>query len=118
MNNRVAIVGRTLEVEPQGLDKMWSFKRKLVVPLEHVLGASEDPGILDDTKGLRAPGLHVPGKWAGTYMEHGEKTYWNVTRPESPIVIQLKDEHYDRLVLGVKHPRELVDQINAAITKQ
>lgn len=118
MNNKVAIVGRTLEVEPQGLDKMWSFTGKLVVPLEHVLGASEDPGILDDAKGLRAPGLHVPGKWAGTYLEHGETTFWNVTRPESPIVIQLKDEHYDRLVLGVEHPRELVDRINAAITKQ
>ena len=99
MNNKVAIVGRTLEVEPQGLDKMWSFKGKLVVPLEHVLGASEDPGILDDAKGLRAPGLHV-------------------TRPEIPIVIQLKDEHYDRLVLGVEQPRELVNRINAAIPKQ
>ena len=85
MNNKVAIVGRTLEVEPQGLDKMWSFTGKLVVPLEHVLGASEDPGILDDAKGLRAPGLHVPGKWAGTYIEHGEKTFWNVTRPEVPL---------------------------------
>ncbi|MGL4941125.1 PH domain-containing protein [Bifidobacterium asteroides] len=118
MNNKVAIVGRTLEIEPQGLDKMWSFRGKLVVPLEHVLGASEDPGILDDAKGLRAPGLHVPGKWAGTFIEQGEKTFWNVTRPESPIVIQLKGEHYDRLVLGVEHPRELVNRINAAITKQ
>ena len=118
MNNKVAIVGRTLEIEPQGLDKMWSFKRKLVIPIEHVLGASEDPGILDDAKGLRAPGLHVPGKWAGTFTEHGEKTFWNVTRPESPIVIQLKGEHYDRLVLGVEHPHELVNRINAAISEQ
>ena len=118
MNNKVAIVGQTLEIEPQGLDKVWSFKGKLVVPLEHVLGASEDPGILEDAKGLRSPGLHVPGKWAGTYIEHGEKTFWNVTRPESPIVIQLKGERYDRLVLGVEQPRDLVNQINAAITKQ
>jgi hypothetical protein len=118
MANKVAIVGRTLEIEPQGLDKVWSFKGKMVVPIEHVLGASEDPGILDDAKGIRAPGLHVPGKWAGTFILDGEKTFWNVARPECPVVIQLEGEQYDRLVLGVEHPHDLVDQINTAITEQ
>ncbi len=117
MGNKIAIVANTLEIEPEGLDKFWSFKGKLEVPIDHIDGASEDPGILDDTKGLRSPGLHTPGKWAGTFTQHGEKIFWNVTSPEHPIVIQLNNEDYARLVIGVNNPREIVDQINNAITQ-
>ena len=85
MANRVAIVRGNLEIEPLGMDRVWSFTGKLVVPMEHVLGATVDPGILDDAKGLRAPGLHVPGKWSGTFTQHGEKSFWNVVRPEQPV---------------------------------
>ncbi|MDN5980023.1 hypothetical protein [Bifidobacterium mongoliense] len=118
MANRVAIVGPNLEIEPLGVDKVWSLTGKLIVPMEHVVGATEDPGILDDVKGLRAPGLHIPGKWAGTFTNRGERVFWNVTRPERPVVIQLKDERYSRLVLGVEDPHALVDLINAAIARQ
>ena len=118
MANRVAIVGGNLEIEPLGMDRVWSFTGKLVVPMEHVLGATVDPGILDDARGLRAPGLHVPGKWSGTFTQHGEQSFWNVSRPEQPIVIQLKGERYSRLILGVKNPHELANLINAAILGQ
>ncbi|MFT8705495.1 hypothetical protein [Bifidobacterium aquikefiricola] len=114
MGNKVTIAGRMLQIEPQGLDRVWSFKTKLVIPIEHIVGATEDPGILDETKGLRAPGLHVPGKWAGVFSKNGERTFWNVARPECPVVIQLRGEQYERLVLGVENSRDLVDRSNAA----
>ena len=69
--NTVTIVDNNLVVEPQGLDKLWSFKRRLEIPLASVRGAT--------------------------------------------FVVELTNEHYDRLILTVNDPRALVDRINAAL---
>ena len=79
-------------------------------------GATVDPGAPHDYKGLRTPGLGVPGvKWAGTFTLDGERHFWNVTGSAATIVVQLADEHYDRLYLTVADPSATVDAINAAI---
>ncbi|WP_369385437.1 hypothetical protein [Holzapfeliella floricola] len=41
-----------------------------------------------------------------------KKTFFNVSRKDKPVVIQLKDEAYTRLVLGVENPEKLVDKLN------
>lgn len=115
MDNKVTLTQTRLIVEPVGLDKVWSLKNKLEVPLHHVVGATIDPEILDSSQGLRSPGLHTPGKWAGTYTQAGEKAFINVTRPSIPVVVHLADEQYTHLILGVENPRELVDLINTTI---
>jgi hypothetical protein len=57
----------------EGLDKLWALKSKLTIPLAHVRGATVDPGILGEPKGVRAPGTHVPGViTAGTFHQDGE----------------------------------------------
>jgi hypothetical protein len=113
--NNVTITDSVLTVEPRGLDKLWSFTRRLEIPLAHVRGATFDPGANDEPKGLRAPGLAVPGKWAGTFTRDGDKAFWNVSAPGATIVIELTDEHYARLVLTTTDPRDTVDAINTAI---
>lgn len=40
---RVTVTPTELIVEPRGLDKLWSFRRRVVVPLSHVRGATHDP---------------------------------------------------------------------------
>ena len=77
--NTVTVTDTQLRVEPRGLDKMWSFTRLLEIPLEHVRGATIDPGAASESKGLRAPGLGLPGKWSGTWHQDGERHFWNVT---------------------------------------
>jgi len=113
--NTVTISGSSLIVEPKGLDKLWSFTRALEIPLSHVRGATFDPGANNEPKGIRAPGVALPGKWAGTFHRAGERAFWNVSTPGETIVIELTDEHYTRLVLTVHNPREVVDAINTAI---
>ncbi len=114
--NTVTIIDNTLVVEPRGLDKFWALTRELRIPLGHVRGATVDPGAAHDYKGLRNPGLGVPGvKWAGTFTLDGERHFWNVTGSAATIVVQLADEHYDRLYLTVADPSATVDAINAAI---
>jgi hypothetical protein len=110
--NNITIDKGTLTVEPQGLDKLFSFKGHLTIPVSHVAGATFDPGINSAPKGIRDPGLSIPGKYAGTFVQDGEKSFWNVSGAGKTIVIQLANEDYDRLVLTVDEPRTLVDQIN------
>ena len=113
--NIVTITPTELIVEPTGLDKLWSFTRKLEIPLAHVRGATFDPGANQEPKGLRAPGLAIPGKWSGTFNRDGDKSFWNVSRPAQTVVVELSDERYDRLVLTVDEPRAIVDAINGAL---
>ncbi len=112
--NTVTVERDHLVVEPRGLDKIWSFTRRLEIPLTHVRGATVDPGANAEPKGIRTPGLEIPGKAAGTFRRRGERTFWNISRPRDTIVIELVDEKYQRLVLTVDGPRELVQRINNA----
>ncbi|GBG96090.1 hypothetical protein NtB2_00194 [Lactococcus termiticola] len=56
--------------------------------------------------------MRSPGKWAGFFAKDGESFWYNVTRGEKPVVIQLRAEKQDRLILGVEEPEKLVDEIN------
>lgn len=93
MENTVELTADMLVVTPVGITKIAA-------------------GILKEKKGLRMPGTAIPGYWAGTFRKTGEETFFNIKQTSEPVVIQLKDERYTRLVIGVAQPRELVNQIN------
>jgi hypothetical protein len=115
--NRITIGTSNLIVEPEGLDKVWSFTNRLDIPLDHVRGATFDPGANSEPKGIRAPGLSLPGKWAGTFIHDGEKSFWNVSTADDTIEIELADEHFARLYLTVEDPRAVVDGINSRLSR-
>lgn len=115
INNKLIIENNTLFVIPQGLDKVWSFKNRLKIPMTNVMGATIDKEILNTNKGFRGPGLQLPNKWSGTFTLDGEKTFWNVTRKTTPVVIQLKNERFSRLILGLENATQWVDKINNSI---
>ena len=74
-----------------------------------VSGADSEP------KGLRAPGLNVPGKWSGTFTKDGDRSFWNVSAPGETVVVELSDEHYARLFLTVDQPHSIVDAVDIAL---
>ena len=80
---KVEIDGDSLIVEIEGSDKLWALKSRLIIPLANVLGATADPGVIKEPKGIRAPGAHVPGViTAGTFHIHGERSSGtSTTRP-------------------------------------
>ncbi|MGW3231125.1 hypothetical protein [Kitasatospora sp. NPDC001095] len=113
----VSVDGGNLIVEIEGLDKLWALKSRLTIPLAHVRGATEDPGIAKEPKGTRAPGTHVPGVvTAGTFHVDGERIFWDVRDPAKAVVIQLADERYARLVIQVSDPRATVALVEHALT--
>ena len=115
IDNKIEIKNDKLIVIPQGLDKVWSFKNKLEIPINNVIGAMIDHDIVNTNKGFRGPGLGLPNKWSGTFTLDGEKNFWNVTRNTTPVVIQLENEKYSRLILGIENATKWVDKINNLI---
>ncbi|MGW6918595.1 hypothetical protein ACWGB8_32970 [Kitasatospora sp. NPDC054939] len=111
----IAVTDESLVVEIEGLDKLWAFKSRIEIPLGNVRGATLDPGIVREPKGLRMGGTHFPGLiTAGTFRSGGEWVFWDVKDPAKAVVIELADERYSRLVVEVSDPRTAVGLIEAA----
>jgi hypothetical protein len=111
----VGIDGDNLIVQIEGLDRLWALKSRLTIPLANVRGATADPGIAKDPKGIRAPGAYVPGVvTAGTFHIHGERVFWDVHDAAKAVVIELADERYTRLVVEVADPRATVELVERA----
>jgi hypothetical protein len=113
----VEIDGDTLIVQVKGMDRLWSLKSRLEIPLSHVLGAETDQEVsLQHSKALRAPGTHLPGViMAGSFYQEGDRVFWDVRDPEKAIAIRLEDERYARLVIEVEDPTSTVAAIEEAI---
>ena len=95
-----------LVVNIRGRERSMSLLSSLRIPLEHIQGAEADPEIEHTLwRGWRLPGVHVPG--VRFYDVHGHR--------DKTIVIHLKDETYNRLVVEVEEPAEIVAKINDAI---
>ena len=110
---RVTVENGELRVELEGMHKIWALKNSITVPLVHVRGATADANIVGESKGLRAPGTHIPGVFAaGTFHKDGEKIFWDVRDAAKAVVIELRDESFARLVLEVEDPKVTVDLIN------
>lgn len=98
-----------------GADKLWAFKSSLEIPLEHIAGIRADPEAARGwLHGIRMPGTQVPGVLtAGTFYQHGQRVFWDVRHPERTVVIDLRDERYNELLVEVADPAAAVEQISA-----
>jgi hypothetical protein len=115
---RVSIEAGELVVDVEGLDKLWALKSRLSIPLANVRGATLDPGMVREHKGVRAPGTHVPGVIvAGTFHHEGERVFWDVRDAAKAVVIELDDEQFARLVVQVEDPAATVDLVEGAISR-
>ena len=106
----LAVSDGKLHVGVRGADKLWALKGSLAIPLDHITGIRIDPEIAKGWyHGIRFPGTSVPGViTAGTYHKDGQKVFWDVHNSDHAIVIELRDESYDRLVVEVADPEAAV----------
>jgi hypothetical protein len=113
---RVEVVGDQLSVQIEGMDKLWTLKSRLEIPLAHVTDAEADPEAVRGWKGWRGPGAHIPGVIvAGTFHHEGDRVFWDVHDAAKAVVIHLADERYARLVIGVDDPATTVAAIRRAL---
>ncbi len=113
----ISISAGKLLLNVRGADKLWAFKSSLEIPLLHVTEVRADPEIARGWyHGLRIPGTNVPGViTAGTFYQDGKRVFWDVHHPENAIVIALRDERYNELIVEVSEPAAAVEMIKAAL---
>ncbi len=106
----------TFEIE--GLDKLWSLRSRLEIPLAHISGVRADAEVARGWwHGIRMPGTNLPGVLtAGTFYQHGKKVFWDVHDPEQTIVVELVDERYDELIIEVADPAGAVALLQRSIS--
>jgi hypothetical protein len=85
-----------------GLHKLWALKSQLTIPVEHITKVYPNEESLNWIVGLRMPGTHIPGLiTAGTYIVKEGTIFCDVTDHNKSIVVELKDEHYKKMIIEV-----------------
>lgn len=102
-----------------GADKLWALKSTLEIPVEHITAIRADPEIARGwLHGIRAPGTNIPGViTAGTFYQHGQRIFWDVHHAENTVVLSLRDERYNELIVEVENPQMAVQQISAVLPR-
>ncbi|MFD2417710.1 hypothetical protein [Amycolatopsis pigmentata] len=117
----VSVDNGELVVTIRGMRKVWSLKSEITIPIAHVKGATVDPGIRDEfprTIEKRVGTNLYQTYYGGTFVQDGDKVFWDVRKPENAIVITLDNEDFDRLVVEVENPRETVELVEGAVGKR
>jgi hypothetical protein len=113
----VELAEDALIVHVRGMDQLWALRSRLEIPLSHVVSAQADPQEAQGWwRGIRTGGTHMPGViTAGTFYQEGERVFWDVHHPEKALIIRLRDERYQRLVIEVDDPPATAAAIQGAI---
>jgi len=114
VNSFVEVRDDALVVNVKKRDKASMFVPTMKIPLDHVLGAEADPEI--ERKLWKAWVLRdfTPGAYSGPDPEvrfYHPRHYL----AHKAVVIRLKDEGYERLVVEVEDPDGAVARINQAV---
>jgi hypothetical protein len=107
-----------LVVMIHGLDVLWTFRSRLVVPLAHVRGARIDPHLESEGPWLgagRTDALLDYAVAAGPMIVHGRHEFWDVHHPDRAVAIDLEHEPFTRLVLEVEDREAVITTVNAAV---
>ncbi len=113
----LSVADGMLILHVRGADKLWAFKSSLEIPLQHIAGIRVDSTLAHGWyHGIRMPGTNIPGVLtAGTFYQDGKRVFWDVHNPDRTIVIELRDERYNELVVEVEHPNFAIEMVEAAL---
>lgn len=114
---QIEITPQALIIHITGADRLWALKSRLEIPLAHVVGAAPAQDEAQSwLKGVRLLGTHIPGVLsAGIFHHHGDRVFWDVHHPLNAIAIELKDDHFARLVVEVDDPAATLAAIDLAL---
>jgi len=113
----LSITDGNLVLHVKGADKLWAFKSSLEIPLAHVVEIRADWSIARGWyHGIKIPGTNVPGViTAGTFYQDGKRVFCDVHNPENTVVIELKDERYNQLIVEVADPAAAVALVKSIV---
>jgi len=113
--SRVTIQDGNLVITMQGIRKVLTLKSELSIPLANVVGATTDPTVGKELfKGWRV-GTELGFYSGGTFYKDGNKAFYDLKRKEDAVIITLKDEDFDTLIIGVEDPGTTASHIQSAL---
>ncbi|SDC79763.1 hypothetical protein SAMN05660690_2592 [Geodermatophilus telluris] len=97
----IRATAETLTVTLTRAEKVLGLLRDLEVPLSAVRSVEVVPDGIAATRGLRAPGLGLPGlRLVGTWRRRGDRTLVSVRRGEPAVRIGLAGQRYDAVLVS------------------
>ncbi len=103
----VQLAGGTLSVRLTRLERVGGLLSDLDVPLAAVVSAGSVPDGLREARGLRAPGLAVPGRIkVGTWRGRAGRSYVAV-RPGPALRLRLQGFRYDTVLVSAPDAERL-----------
>jgi hypothetical protein len=110
------LTGDELIIHLKLWERLAALRTSIRIPLENVRGATNDDGFGGSALGLRMFGTGVPGLiWAGVFRKGGDQQFAFLTKGARPVVIELADEKWARIILGAADPRSMANRINSAV---
>ena len=116
----ISVQDGELILDLKGIDQLWALKMELDIPLENIESVEAiAPQLNNWNKGIRFPGTHLPGFIvAGTFYQDGKRLFWNVKRKDdAAVILRLKDERYDELIIGVEDADATISFIQQALSE-
>ena len=116
----VTINSNKLCIELNFWEKLWAlqFNYTWQIPLDHIERVTTTaPSSNWKTliwKEVKLPGTFVPGVIkAGTYYTDQGREFWYVTDDKNYLILDLKNEFYQKVILTVEQNQLLAEQLNS-----
>lgn len=112
----LSIIGDSLHINVVGMDKFWSLRSTLEIPLAHITSVRATPNAAREwLDGIKLMGSSLPGViTAGTFYQHGAFVFWDVHNPAHAIALALNHEHFKELIVEVEDPAASIAMIERA----
>jgi hypothetical protein len=101
----------------EGMDKLWSLRSRLEIPIAHITSAEVNHDQVGRWwHGIKLLGTELPGLFgAGMFLYHHEVVFWDVRDPARAIIVSLEHETYKKLIIEVDDPDGTVARLKSAI---
>ena len=120
--SRVSIQDNNLVISLQGARQFFSSLKvfrltsEITIPLSNVSAVSsglqwkELPGLLE-----KRMGTNLNNYYGGIFVQDGDKVFFDLLKKEDAVVIELNDEEFKRIVIGVEDPAAAIELIENAL---
>lgn len=115
-----------LIVQVEGLARMITPRDRVIVPLDHVVGAVARPepprNLMEHLKTITGAGTHIPGVLrVGTFIaDDGCREFYAIRDGKRAVVVELVQERYRRLIVeppAHEEPEACAKRIRDAIVR-
>ena len=104
----LTVIDDSLVVRIEGAEQILSQERELRIPLAHIVGVVRDPDPFFRVEGVRAsPGTHLD--------DDDKRSFWAVDDHAKAIVVILRDNEFEKLVVDVDDPDAAVRLIASSL---